>query len=109
VGRGRESLIAEDGIRGGAPDAVIEIRSPDDETYEKLPFFVALGVAEVIVIDRDAKRVEIYRLIGSQYVALQPDREGWMTSEALDVRLKSGHGSALAIEDRRDSATWVEI
>jgi Uma2 family endonuclease len=51
VARGCESIIAADGIRGGAPDAVIEIRSPDDETDEKLPFFAALGVAEVIVID----------------------------------------------------------
>jgi Uma2 family endonuclease len=30
----REDLIAKDGVRGGGPDAVIEVRSPDDETYE---------------------------------------------------------------------------
>ncbi len=28
----------------GAPDVVIEIRSPGDESYEKLPFYAGLGV-----------------------------------------------------------------
>src|SRR5207249_259210 len=76
VARGREFVMAEDGTRGGAPDAVIEVRSPEDETYEKLPFFAAVGVAEVVVIDRDSKEPAIYRLTGSQYVALQPDQDG---------------------------------
>src|SRR2546428_12548142 len=31
VAEGRQHILARDGIRGGAPDAVIEIRSPDDE------------------------------------------------------------------------------
>ena len=54
VAAGREHVIARDGIRGG-PDAVIEVRSPGDESYEKLPFFASLGVREVVVIDRDTK------------------------------------------------------
>src|SRR5687768_6018801 len=28
VGAGREAILADDGVRGGGPDAVIEIRSP---------------------------------------------------------------------------------
>ena len=60
VSAGREHVIKDDGIRGGGPDAVIEIRSPGDESYEKLPFYAALGVAEVIVCDRDTKEPQIF-------------------------------------------------
>jgi Uma2 family endonuclease len=104
VAHGREFVIAEDGIRGGPPDAVIEIRSPDDETYEKLPFFAALGVSEVIVIDRDTKRPAIFRLAGAQYVGLQPDQDGWLGTTRLDVRLRHDSRPALILEDRRSSA-----
>ena len=113
VARGREFVIAEDGIRGGGPDAVIEIRSPDDETYEKFPFFAALGVVEVIVIDRDTKQPAMYRLTGPQYLALQQDRDGWLPSDTLDVRLKRSDADAnratLLIEDRRELSKRAEI
>ena len=66
IASGRETVLAEDGTHGGGPDAVIEIRSPDDESYEKLPFYAAIGTREVIVIDRDTRRTEIFRLAGSQ-------------------------------------------
>jgi Uma2 family endonuclease len=109
VARGREHVIAEDGIRGGPPDAVIEVRSPDDETYDKLPFFADLGVLEVIVIDRDTKASEIYQLAGPHYVACQPDAEGWLTSAVLDVRVRCGDPPRLLIEDRRDASKRSEI
>ena len=66
VAAGREDILHEDGVGGEGPDAVIEIRSPHDETYDKLSFYASLGVREVIVIDRDTKRPELYRLAGSQ-------------------------------------------
>ena len=106
VARGRELIVATDGISGGAPDAVIEIRSPEDETYDKLPFFAALGVTEVIVIDRETKVPAVYRLVGLQYVVVRADRDGWVTSETLDLRLRGSDSeserSKLVIEDRRD-------
>jgi Uma2 family endonuclease len=110
VGAGRESILAEDGVRGGAPDAVIEIRSPGDESYDKLAFFASLGVREVIVIDRDTKKPEIYRLAGSQYVAVAVDREGWVASETLGVRWRQSPGSpVLALEDVDDAVARTEI
>lgn len=101
VASGRESIIAEDGIRGGGPDAVIEVRSPDAETYDKLPFFAQIGVVEVIVIDRDTKHPEVFRLEGVRHSAVLPGPDGFVTSVVLDVRLKRGDGPTLAIEDRR--------
>ena len=111
VAAGREEVIAEDGIRGGAPDAVIEIRSPGDETYEKLPFFARLGVREVVVIDRDTKRTEVFRLAGEQYLAVAADREGWVPSEALRVRFRLVPGAKprVAVEDLEDPGERAEI
>jgi Uma2 family endonuclease len=110
VTAGRESFLAEDGVRGEGPDGVIEIRSPHDESYEKLPFYATIGVREAIVIDRDTKRPEVFRLVGSQYVALQPDREGWLLAETLQVRFRS-HGAPpkLQVEDAIDSSVREEI
>jgi Uma2 family endonuclease len=109
VAAGHEHLLVTDGVRGGGPEAVIEVRSPDDETYEKLPFFVRIGVSEVIVIDRDTKRPKIYRLAGSQYVAVQPDRDGWLGSEALHVRFTVSPAGRLVLEDADDSSVRTEI
>jgi Uma2 family endonuclease len=39
---------------------VIEIVSPDDETYEKLPFYAAHGVDEVLVIEPSQREVHIF-------------------------------------------------
>jgi len=97
VASGREKIVAVDGIRG-APNAVVEVRSPEDETYEKLPFFAKLGVREVIVVDRDSKKTEIFRLAGPQYVAVAADREGLLASEELGARFGLSEGK-LTVED----------
>jgi len=110
VAAGRESVLAPDGVRGG-PDAVVEVRSPEDETYEKLPFFAALGVREVIVVDRDTKRPEVFRLAGPQYVAVAPDREGSIPSQCLGVRLRvlSGPTPRFVVEDLQDPSIRTEV
>jgi Uma2 family endonuclease len=98
-------------MRGGGPDAVIEIRSPEDETYDKLPFYAALGVRDIIVIDRDSKRPEVYRLAGAEYVAPAQDSDGWLRAEAMTVRFRviSGPPPRLAIEDVADASVRVEF
>jgi Uma2 family endonuclease len=107
VAAGREQVLAADGARGG-PDAVIEVRSPGDETYDKLPFFARLGVREVIVIDRDSKRTEIYRLAGTQYVAVAPDERGGLRSEVLAVRFLRAN-DRLAMEDLTNPSARAEV
>jgi Uma2 family endonuclease len=52
---------AQRGIQGHAA-LVIEVRSPGDETYEKLPFYAEVGCGEVLVIDRDTCAVELFSL-----------------------------------------------
>jgi Uma2 family endonuclease len=110
VAAGRERLLADDGVRGGGPDAVIEIRSPGDETHDKLPFYAARRVREVVVIDRDSKRPEVYRLAGSSYLSVSADRDGWLTAETMRVRLRQAPGSTtLVVEDLDDRQDRVEI
>lgn len=105
----RQHIIAPDGIRGGGPDAVIEIRSPEDETYDKFPFFARLGVREVIVVHRDTKEVEIYQLVGPQYVAVSQDDRGWTRSDVLNVRFRRTDANRLIVEDPADSLNRTEI
>jgi Uma2 family endonuclease len=111
VAAGRERLLHQDGVRGGGPDAVIEIHSPHDESYEKLPFYAALGTREVVVIDRDRKRPEVHRLVGSEYLVVSPDADGWLRSEAMNVRFRlvQGQPPRLSIEDAVDPAITTVI
>src|SRR5438093_868066 len=111
VATGREDVLSDAGVReGGSPDAVVEIRSPEDETYEKFPFYAAIGTREVIVIDRDTKRPEIYRLAGSELAMLQPDAEGWVRAETMSVRFRQAEErSVLQIEDLIDATIAAEV
>ncbi len=46
---------------------VVEILSPDDETYAKFDFYASRGVEEIIVADPMRRRVEIWRRRGDHY------------------------------------------
>ncbi|MGH9073268.1 MAG: Uma2 family endonuclease, partial [Acidimicrobiales bacterium] len=46
---------------------VVEILSPDDETYDKLPFYAAHGVDEVMVVDPAERRIRLLVLAGDSY------------------------------------------
>jgi Uma2 family endonuclease len=45
----------------GAPDIVMEIRSPGDDTMKKVPWYLDLGCREVWVIHRDKRTLDLYR------------------------------------------------
>jgi Uma2 family endonuclease len=46
----------------GGPDFLLEIVSPDDMSRDKLTFYAAVGTREVLVLDRDPWRLELYQL-----------------------------------------------
>jgi Uma2 family endonuclease len=46
----------------GGPDFVVEIASTDDAAWDKLPFYAEVGTKEVLIIDRDPWRLELYQL-----------------------------------------------
>ena len=82
--RGHEGRV-QGGWVVGPPDALIEIRSPGDETYDKFPFYHALGVPEVIVIHRLTKAVEIYARGENVYERLPVEPDGSVGSSVLDT------------------------
>jgi Uma2 family endonuclease len=45
----------------GGPDFGVEIRSPNDRTYEKFDFYAQVGTGELLVIGRNPWKLELYR------------------------------------------------
>jgi Uma2 family endonuclease len=72
-------------------ELVVEIRSPGDDAYRKLPFY-AERVREVLILHRD-RTPELYR--GTDRVA--PDDDGSVRSEALGVTFTPVEGPKLRI------------
>lgn len=81
----------------GGPTVVVEIRSPGDESMEKLPFYGRIGVEEAWIIDRDTKVPEIYLLRGEEPEPATADTEGWLHSPATGVELRGEPTAKLAI------------
>ncbi len=46
---------------------VVEVLSPDGETFDKLPFYAAHGVEELFVADPMERRVRIFCLVDRRY------------------------------------------
>jgi Uma2 family endonuclease len=93
----------------GGPDVVVEIRSPGDETYEKLEFYAALEVLEVWIIDRDSKRPEIHTLQAGEYERQAPHTEGWLRSAVTGIELRPGEPGKLAMRLAGDDASREDL
>ena len=89
----------------GAPTVAIEIRSPGDETIEKMPFYAKLGVPELWIIDRDTKAPELCVLREGQYEQQPPGTDGWLESTATGIRLRAEPGNKLALQIADDQRT----
>ncbi len=50
---------------------VLEVLSPDDETFAKFDFYAAHGVDELLVADPDARTLHCWHLIDGAYVQQQ--------------------------------------
>jgi Uma2 family endonuclease len=55
----------------GGPDFLVEIISPGDPTWEKLPFYASINTREVLIIDRDPWRLELYQLRGGEMARVE--------------------------------------
>ncbi|MGH9059579.1 MAG: Uma2 family endonuclease [Acidimicrobiales bacterium] len=77
LGQTENFRVPDGGLHRGEPDSeavyldtaavVVEIISPGDETYDKLPFYAAHGVDEVAVVDPAARRVRMLVRSGDHY------------------------------------------
>jgi len=71
---------------------VVEIRSPGDETFDKLPFYERMGVAEMLVIDRDSKALRRWVRTDDGLDEVGPDSAGSHQLTALPVTLHTIDG-----------------
>jgi len=82
----------ERGVEGLAA-LVVEIRSPGDESFEKIRFYGRIGVAELLIIDRDTKDVRRWVNNGAGTLTEVPaSPDGWHDLAALPVELRGSAG-----------------
>jgi Uma2 family endonuclease len=93
----------------GAPDVVVEIQIPRDESREKLAFYARLAVPEVWIIDRDTRKVEVLILGAKGYRGRPADRDGWTRSPATGVEIKATRARRLVVRLRDDKTTQAEL
>ncbi|HEY5925585.1 MAG TPA: Uma2 family endonuclease [Kofleriaceae bacterium] len=84
------------GINGHA-ELVVEIRSPNDESYEKLPFYEMCKIPEYWIVDPITRVFEIYVLRRGKYVAAKPDANGVVYAPRFALRLSNVDGPKLRI------------
>jgi Uma2 family endonuclease len=89
----------EDGLTGA--ELVVEVRSPDDESYAKLPFYAARGITEAMIVHRD-RRFELFRLDDAG--TYQPVDDG--RSTVLGVTFTTVDSPKLRIEWE---GGWAEV
>ena len=88
--------VSSRGVEGRA-ELVIEIRSPNDESWEKLPFFAELGIAEVLIVDGDDPVVlRLDPLLGT-YGRVPADGDGWVALVAVELSLRLHPAGGLAV------------
>lgn len=89
--REREELFRPDtGYVDEGPDVVLEVRSPGDETDEKIPFYEAVGVRELLLVDRDSREVQVLRLVAARLSPVSPNPDGWIYCEGLRAFFRRG-------------------
>ncbi len=86
---GREGMLKKrSSYVDDGPDVVLEVRSPGDETDEKLPFYERVGVREVLIIDPETRHVELYRLRSGKLKTVSAAADGWIHCEGLHAQFK---------------------
>jgi Uma2 family endonuclease len=93
----------------GVPNVVVEIHSPDDEAYDKLPWYLDLGVPEVWIIDRDTLQPEIHLRKRGRWAPAKADSAGWLHSLETGVEMRRTRTGKLGIRMNGDPATMEEL
>ncbi len=72
----------------GAADFLVEITSPEDRTREKIAFYSRLGVRELLVVERQPWRLELYRHHSGELKEVSrsvPNSSGLLRSESVPL------------------------
>lgn len=98
------AVATERGV-DGAPQLVVEVRSPGDETSEKVPWYLDRGARAVLVIDRDTLALELHTGEGR----VPPEADGYVAVEALGVRIGPAAGAATLVVQTTDGAVELDL
>lgn len=79
-------------------ELVVEVRSPGDETYEKIDWYAARGVREMLIIHPEGRRFELLRAVGGRLLPVSADAGGVVRCEVLAL--------GLATVDEKLVLTW---
>jgi Uma2 family endonuclease len=93
------AVVTRDARTGGEvrfeqPAVAFEVRSPDDETYDKLGFYASVGLQSLVVIDRDTRAVQVFRAARDGMVAAAPGADGWTVIHPIGVEIRSDDGQS---------------
>ncbi len=69
-------------------DLVFEVVSPGDETWDKLPFYAAHGVEELLIVDPETRKVEWLGLRDGRYLPIERSALIDLGAEQLYERLE---------------------
>lgn len=84
------------GIKGHA-ELVVEVRSPDDESYEKIPFYEMCKIPEYWIVHPVTRVFEIRVLRRGKYQVVKPDANGVVYAPRFALRLSIVEGPKLRI------------
>jgi len=76
----------------GPCTVALEVRSPNDELFEKMEFYARLQVSELWFVDRDSKKLEVYALADGGYRLFEADSDGWISSRSVAIQMRSYDG-----------------
>jgi len=76
------------GIEGRAA-LLVEILSPSDESYEKLPFYRGVGVEELLYVNPATRAFEVRRPDADGWLVAGADHEGWVGLVSLGLGLRT--------------------
>ena len=75
----------------GGPDFLVEIESPDDDIEKKVPFYLKIGVRELLIVDRDTRALRLFRLTDGKLKLAgvsEPGKSVWLTSEVFPLAFR---------------------
>ncbi len=86
LGFGPSDVFSDRGIEGAAT-LVVEIRSPRDESWQKLDFYAEVGVEQVLIIDAAIRQAHLLNNREGTMLEQQPGPRGEVQLESADVQL----------------------
>lgn len=85
----------------GHAELVVEIRSPDDESYEKIPFYERCRIPEYWIVHPVTREFEVFVLRRGKYAVVKADANGVVYAPRFALRLSIVDGPKLRI-------TWAD-